>query len=120
MPSDKSDDDDDDDDDDLSDVTHRLKPVDIKDMKRRDVGGINIKNMKRKLGKEDKLDRQTERERVQRKHKEIKLKKRKERQAETGMVCLKSHYLCLLLIPNCYGYLFLCSENESCVTHFAI
>eukprot|EP00112_Aurelia_sp_Birch-Aquarium-sp1_P026065 Seg900.7 transcript_id=Seg900.7/GoldUCD/mRNA.D3Y31 product="putative ATP-dependent RNA helicase DDX10" protein_id=Seg900.7/GoldUCD/D3Y31 len=81
IPSDKSDDDD----DDSNDVTHRLKPVDIKDMKTKDVGGINIKNMKRKLGKEDKMDRQAERERIKRKHKDIKLKKRKERQVGTDM-----------------------------------
>ena len=120
MSSDKSDNNDDDDDDDSSDVTHRLKPVDIKDIRKKEVGGINIKNMRRKLGKEDKMDRQTERERIKRKHKEIKLKKRKERQAETGMVGLRNHYFCLLLIPTRCVYIVLCSENGSCVTHCAI
>ena len=66
--------------------TDHLKPVTVEDIKSKDIGGINLKNVKRKLGKEDKYDRQTERERIKRKHKETRKKERMERQAASDMV----------------------------------
>eukprot|EP00794_Sanderia_malayensis_P000511 gene511-1158_t len=56
------------------DEAGHLKPVDIKSFKKSDVGGIDLKRVKAKLGRTDKLDRQAERTRIKRKHKEMKQK----------------------------------------------
>ncbi len=56
-----------------SEAAH-LRPIDIGNSKKTDIGGIDIRKMKTKLGRADKLDRQAERKRIKRKHKETKLK----------------------------------------------
>ncbi|XP_065057142.1 probable ATP-dependent RNA helicase DDX10 isoform X2 [Rhopilema esculentum] len=64
----------------------QLKPISIEELEGKDiVGGIDIKKMMKKLGKEDKLDRQTERDRVKRKHQENRKKQRKERKIFSEM-----------------------------------
>ena len=74
--------------DDVED-SDQLKPISIEELKGKDiVGGIDIKKMMKKLGKEDKLDRQAERDRVKRKHKENRKKQRKERKIFSEMVNL--------------------------------
>lgn len=49
-------------------------------------GGINIAEVQKKLRKEDKLDRETERERIKAMHKEKRSKDRERRKADS-VVC---------------------------------
>lgn len=65
----------------------------------KDVGGIDLQNVKMKLGKEDRYDRQAERERIKRKHKDIKKKERNERKEAMDIVCI---YGCIWMISYFY------------------
>jgi len=64
----------------------QLEPVSMEHIDTKEVGGIDLHNVKKNLGKEDKHDRQAERERIKRKHKEARKKGKKERQVESNMV----------------------------------
>lgn len=74
-------------DEDVVQVDH-LNPVKVEEITKKDVGGIDLQSVKKRLGKVDKHDRQLERERIKRKHKETKMKEKRERQAASDVVCI--------------------------------
>ena len=53
-------------------------------------GGIDVEEAKRRMQKEDRLDRQNERKRIRAKHKEL---KRKEREERIAMTTVKGYFL---------------------------
>ena len=71
-----------------------LEPVSMEHIETKEVGGIDLHNVKRNLGKEDRHDRQAERERIKRKHKEARKKEKKERKIESNMV---GYFVCRII-----------------------
>ena len=64
-----------------------LQPIDIKNAKKNEVGGLNFKKTKLRLKKEDRSDRRVERDRIKRKHKETRLKNKKDTQQMVNVSC---------------------------------